>query len=197
MAARPFDPTHALRFDVPRGSVHTSGDMRVVFIPAEALDELARSDLPGVIEGMGNLVGRAIGKRLAARLGARATSGTVEEFVTELAGELAVAGYGAVRLERWGRALVVVVERSALPTRMIAPLVGAAVENATGREVWSALLMHDDVATRVLVSSRSAIAHVRDWLEAGVAWGDALSRLHTDPDPSAHPHERARDEEDA
>ena len=189
MAERPFDPARALRFDVPSGSVIANDDMRVVLIPAEALDELAKSDLPGVIEGMGNLVGRAIGKRLGARLGARASSGTVEEFVTELAGELGIAGYGAVSLERWGRALVIVVERSALPTRMIAPLVGAALENATGREVWCAMLMHDELATRVLVSSRSAISRVRDWLDDGVAWGEALARLHVQAASSAHASE--------
>jgi hypothetical protein len=186
MAERPFDPTRALRFDVQSGSVIASGDMRdmrdmrVVLIPAEALAELAKSDLPGVIEGMGNLIGRAIGKRLGARLGASASSGTVESFVTEMAGELGIAGYGAVSVERWGHALIVVVEGSALPIRMLAPLIGAAIENATGREVWSAMLMHDERTARVLVSSRSAIARVRDWLDEGIAWGVALTRLHVD-----------------
>ena len=67
--------------------------------------------------------------------------------------------------------------------------VQTALENATGREVWCAMLMHDELATRVLVSSRSAISRVRDWLDEGVAWGEALARLHVQAASSAHASE--------
>jgi hypothetical protein len=175
-----FDPKHAVRFDLPRGTVRARGDEgRVVLVPTSALDDLVRSLPPEATEALARSLGAAIGRRAAARMGdPQGTS--VEEFVAQLAGEAAVAGVGALSVERWGRALVVVVEESALAVSLLAPLISSALEVASGRRAWCALLSADDRVVRLVVGSEPSMRRVRDWLASGVRWGDALVRLHGD-----------------
>src|SRR5580704_5073336 len=135
-----FDPTHAVRFDVPRGSVRAgTDDDRVLLVPTAALDEIARSAAPQTVEALGRALGAAIGRRAAARIG-DGSAASAEEFVTQLAGEAAVAGVGVLGVERWGRALVVVIAESPLAGSLLSPLVASAVEAATGRRCWGTLL---------------------------------------------------------
>jgi hypothetical protein len=177
MAALSFDPTHAVRFDLPHGSVRTGGaDESVLLVPANALESLALSGPPEVVADFGRALGEAIGRRAAARVDPHAAS--LEVFVTELAGEAAIAGVGRMGIERWGRALVVVVEGTKLPSALLAPLVGGAVEAATGRRVASSLLSRDEHTARVLVASEGGVARVREWVASGVPWGQALTKLH-------------------
>lgn len=85
---------------------------------------------------------------------------------------------GAIGIERWGRALVVVVQGSTLVGTLLAPLVAAAVEAASGRHVATTLLSRDERAARVLVGSEAGVARVREWMASGIDWGQALTRLH-------------------
>ena len=115
MADSSFDAARAVRFDLPSGSVRAAGDARVALVPVEALAAVGKS---GAADEVAGIVGSAIGKRVAARLG-NSNGATIEAFATALGGELAVAGYGSLSLERWGRALVLVVEHAALPDAML------------------------------------------------------------------------------
>ncbi len=178
MMAPSFDSTHAVRFDLASGSVRAAGqDERLVLLPAAALANLLLYASADAGVALGRALGESIGRRVAARIGA--TEPSVEQFATQLAGEAALAGVGVLGLERWGRALVVVIEQSPLAVPLLAPLVGAAVEAASGRKnVGSVLLVHDDGASRVLIASERGIERVRAWMMAGTPWGDALVKLH-------------------
>jgi hypothetical protein len=178
MTAAPFNATQGVRFDLSHGAVRAgASDERLLLVPLGALVELAASASPPAVEAAGRALGAAIGRRAAARIGD--PSGTsLEGFVTQLAGEAALAGIGVLSIERWGRALVVVLEESPLPGAMVASLVGAALEAAAGRKVATAVLSHDSGAARILVSSDSAVGRVREWMASGVPWGDALAKLH-------------------
>src|SRR5579884_2008265 len=102
-----FDPTHAVRFDLPHGSVRTGADGdAAVLVPAAVLVEAARSAPVDVAERLGRGLGSAIGRRAAERMG-DPQKASVEDFVTQLAVEAALAGIGVLAVERWGRALVV------------------------------------------------------------------------------------------
>lgn len=178
MVAFSFDPTHAVRFDLPRGSVRTRGDDdRVLLVPAAALDDLVRSASPEAVETLGRVLGAAIGRRAAVRMG-DPQGASMDSFVTQLAGEAAIAGVGALSVERWGRALVVVVEDSPLVGTLLAPIVSSALEAASGRRAWCALLSRDDRIARLLVGSEQAIGRVREWIASGVGWSEAVVRLH-------------------
>ena len=123
---------------------------------------------PAAVEALG----RALGGRHRAPRGGVASANpkgsSLEEFVTQLAGEAALAGVGVLSLERWGRALVVVLEDSPLFAPIVAPLVGAAVEAATGREVVDrAAFARRALGARVLVSSEGAVpGYARGWPRA-------------------------------
>jgi hypothetical protein len=186
MTAPPFDPTHAVRFDLTRGSVRAGGEGdRVLLVPTSALDDLVLSAPPEAVEAFARALGSAIGRRTAARMN-DPPSAPIDVFVTQLAGEAALAGVGALAVERWGRALVVVVEQSPLAGSLLVPLVGAALEAASGRRVWCTLLARDDHAARVLVGGEAGVGRVRDWIASGVAWGEAIARLHAATGPASH-----------
>jgi hypothetical protein len=178
MAVPSFDPSHAVRFDLPHGSVRAGGDggERVLLVPTSALDDLVLSAPQEAVEALGRALGAAIGRRAAARMDP--TSVPIDAFVTQLAGEAAIAGVGALSIERWGRALVVVVEDSPLSGTLLAPLVAAAVEAASGKHVACALLSRDERTARVLLGSERGIARAREWIASGVPWGEALVKLH-------------------
>ena len=178
MAGPSFDPTHAVRFDLPRGSVRAGGDGdRVLLLPAAALETLLRSASAETVEGVGRTMGAGIGGRAAARMG-NVQDASVEAFVTHLAGEAAVAGLGTWSVERWGRALVVVVENSPLPPELFAAVVRGALEAASGRRVWCAVVSSSEHSTRVLVGNDTTIARIRGWVAKGVGWIEAVGKLH-------------------
>ncbi len=178
MVASSFDPTHAVRFDLPRGSVRTRGDDdRVLLVPAAALDDLVRSAAPEAVEVLGRALGAAIGRRAAARMG-DPQSASLETFVAQLGGEAAVAGVGALSIERWGRALVIVIEDSPLVGTLLVHTLASAVEASSGRRASCTLLSRDDRIARILVSSERAAARVRAWIASGVGWNEAVIKLH-------------------
>jgi len=178
MVVPSFDPTHAVRFDLRHGSVRTGGEgERVLLVPTSALDDVVLSATPEAVEALGRALGSSIGRRAAARMGDLG-SAAVDTFVTHLAGEAALAGVGALSIERWGRALVVVVADSPLIGTLLAPLVASAIEVTSGRSVASALLSRDEQAARILVGSPSGVARVKEWIASGMPWGEALVKLH-------------------
>jgi hypothetical protein len=177
MAAPSFDPKHAVRFDLPHGAVRAGGGgERVLLIPTNALDDLVLSAPSEAVQALGRALGSAIGRRAASQVDPQRDS--IEAFVTQLAGEAAVSGIGKLSVERWGRALVVVVEDSPLTGTLLAPLVAAAVESATDRHVATTLLSRDERIARILIGSDSGVSRVREWIASGLAWGEALARLH-------------------
>jgi hypothetical protein len=177
MAASSFDSKHAVRFDLPQGQVHAGTEAeRVLLVPTGAIDDMTLSAPAEAVEALGRAIGASIGRRAAARMG-DAQAASVEDFVTQLAGEAAVSGVGVLSVERWGRALVVVVEGSPLSSSILSPLVAGAVEAASGRGVACALLSRDAHLARLLVGGSSGVERVREWIAGGVPWADALVRL--------------------
>jgi hypothetical protein len=177
MAASSFDSKRAVRFDLPHGQVHAGTDAeRVLLVPTGAIDDIALSAPPEAVEALGRALGTSIGRRAAARMG-DAQAASIEDFVTQLAGEVAVSGVGVLSIERWGKALVVVVEGSPLSGSILSPLVAAAIEAASGRGVACTVLARDAHMARLLVGGPSGVERVREWVASGVAWADALARL--------------------
>ena len=173
-----FDPTHAVRFDLRHGSVSTAGEgERVLLVPTAVLDDIVLSTPPEAVEALGRALGSAIGRRAAARMG-NPHAAPVEAFVTHLAGEAALVGVGALSVERWGRALVVVVANSPLVGTLLSPLIASAIEAASGRSVTCTLLSRDEHTARILVGGTRGVARVRDWIASGMPWGEALVKLH-------------------
>lgn len=176
----PFDPTHAVSFDLNRGRVVIGdGDAQVV-APATALVELCveAGSEPGraFAAHLGSEIGRRVSKRLpdAARL-------SPEVVLDHLGGEWALAGLGSLGLERWGRALVLTVDGSPFGPRgdaVVAAALEGSLQRALGRQASVVVLERDDERARFAVLNRKAATQVSAWIHDGMSFGEALERLH-------------------
>jgi hypothetical protein len=177
---RSFDPRARVRFDLLKGSVSTAGE-RVVLLPVAALEEVVKAGGETAGTAVGLMFGTSCGRRVAARLGgvAQVNAAALEAIIYELNGEISLSGLGSLSLERWGKAMVLVVEGAAASSdRLISATIEGALLTATGRDVGCVALSRDEAErVRVLVTSRSNADRVREWLAGGIPWGDALARL--------------------
>jgi hypothetical protein len=181
-----FDPSKAVTFDLSSGLVHLEGAPCRLLVPAVALRELCAAAGPSATAAFGKAIGVPMGMRLASRLsgegggeGVRASS--IETVVDHLGGEIALAGLGSLELERWGHALVLVIDHSPLEDEgdaLLEAVLAGALEAATGRPVRTLALGRDETRTRFLVAGVAAVEKARAWLASGVSWGEALARLH-------------------
>jgi len=183
MSEQRFDPARALTFDFEHGIVSLEGAPSRVLVPADALAALCASADENAVASFGRALGEGMGLRVAKRFGE--TSGvrhaSLEDVVDHLGGELALAGLGTLGAERWGRALVLVLDQSPLgeagDALLTATLAGA-LRAATGTDATIARLARDGARLRMLVTNEPAASRLRAWLDEGLAWGEALVRLH-------------------
>jgi hypothetical protein len=179
----PFDPSKAVTFDLARGLVQQEGAPSGLIVPAAALAALAHAAGPEASQAFARAVGEAIGRRVALRLAAAdgVRGAGAAAVVEHLGGELAITGLGSLGLERWGRALVLVIDQSPLGAAgdaLLESVLAGALAAAAGEVSSVTVLARDGGRARFLVTSRAGIDKVRAWLNEGVSWGDALVRLH-------------------
>ena len=187
----PFDPSKAVTFDLARGLVQQEGAPSGLIVPAEALAALAHAAGPEASSAFGRSVGEAIGRRVVSRLaktdGVRAAG--VSAVVEHLGGELAMTGLGSLGLERWGRAVVLVIDQSPLGAAgdaLLESVLAGALAVVAGEQSSLTVLEREGGRVRFLVTSRAGIDKVRAWLDEGVSWGDALVRLHAPSSATTH-----------
>jgi hypothetical protein len=155
-----------------------------VLVPTAALVALCGAATPEVVAGFARDLGESIGAAVAKRFelaGVSAGAASIDEVAEQLGGELAVAGFGTLTIERWGRALVLVVDHGPAQgdaDRILAPLLAAAVARASGAHAECVRLAREGQRARFLVTGSAAAEKVGAWLRAGVSWGEALVRLH-------------------
>lgn len=174
-----FDPNGAVRFDIKSGAASDSRGARLVLVPAIALEALERTT-PGALAHVGSEVGRACGARVAARLGGDSgvRASTLEVVVSNLAGELALAGLGAVHLERWGRAMVIVVASPGVNSDgFLGAALAGALNAATGREVAIAPLGREGTTARYFVGTQPTVVKARSLISQGKSWTEVLGAL--------------------
>lgn len=199
------DLTSAVRFDLPRGAVHTTasglegvGEERALLVPVNVL-VLALADAPKSTRDLvARTIGESIGRRAAGRFGGAdgVREATIDSVVTSLAAELALAGFGVLALERWGRALVL--ELTAAPRfapDFFAPLLESALGTATSWRNRASLVctvlpdapradaLPYEEGTRYLVSNANSAGNVRRAIESGIGWAEALRRLQQGREP--------------
>ncbi len=174
--AEPPSPEHAVTFDLASGLVHLADAPKRVLCAADALEALLEAAPPVAREAFAERLGAPLGTRLARRLDA--ASATVEEVVDHLGLELALAGLGALSVERWGAALVLVVDHAPLGADTLAAVIAAALEAATRLGAHVIPLMRDATRTRLLVTGAAGAAKARERLGEGRGWGEVLVELH-------------------
>lgn len=154
--------------------------------------------LLGMLEGStdGRQLGRAIGAgaigRVAARLASRTAGGfardqvrsaPLEQVVELLGGELAVLGLGSLHVERWGRAMLFVLEPCAIDERgdaLLAGMLEGALTSVAGREVCALVVDRTSQLARVLVGSVGAMAKAEALHKRGAFFTEIVAALHDD-----------------
>jgi hypothetical protein len=178
MAAQ-FDPKGAVRFDLRSGSASDSRGERLVLVPSAVLEGLGKD----VLANVGDQVGRACGARLAARLGGDSAvrAADLEIVVSHLAGELALAGVGAVHVERWGRAMIAVVTNpSVADDGFVGSVLAGALSTASGRDVSAAAIGHSSGArkeSRYFLGSAKTVERARVLVGTGKDYAEIVAIL--------------------
>jgi|SRR4051812_47456834 hypothetical protein len=184
MANPPFDASKAVTFDLSRGQIQKDEAEARLLVSAEALLSFCHAAGADATAAFGRAIGDSFGSAVARRFertGSSARAAAVESVVDHLAGELALGGFGALSLERWGRALVLVVDGGpggGEGDKLLAPLLAAAVSKATKTEARCVRLSRDGNRARFLITGAKGADQIRGWLLSGVSWGEALVRLH-------------------
>jgi hypothetical protein len=175
--APPFDPTHSVQFDLDRGRISMPGSESRLLVPAEALGRLCAGAQEDSVKDFGRGFGTEIGRRVAARLG---DTVSVSAMVEHLGGELALAGFGSLGIEVWGRALVLTISNCPLGAEgdaLVCAVLEGALQRAVARDAAVVRIERSDGKARLAVLRPSTAASVKRWLADGVSWGDALARL--------------------
>ncbi len=184
MSDAPFDPSGAVSFDLASGRVNVKDSSSRVLVPAESLCALCEAAGEDATRSLGRAIGESVGRRaLQGLVGAqtpndRVNGVTLQRFVEFLAGEFAIAGLGTLGFERWGRAMLVMVDCSVPHAGLVGAVIEAALESSTGRSMRCVELANQGERKRYLVASASTAERVRGELAAGKAWAEVLVGLH-------------------
>jgi hypothetical protein len=184
MSNPPFDVSKAVTFDLSRGQIQKEGAEPRLLVSASALVALCSAAGPDAATAFARATGQSIGAAVATRFdraGGDAGRAAIDAVVEHLSGELAVAGFGRLSVERWGQALVLVVDygpSSEQGDELLRALLGAAVAGAAKLDLECVRLAREGDRARFFIAGRRGAEKVRQWLGSGVSWGEALVRLH-------------------
>lgn len=181
MALPQFDANHSVKFDIARGSVELQGAGPRLLVPPDALLDLCRHAGEDALRDFGRRLGTEAGRRMQDLLGKAADTASIEGFVDHLGGNLALLGLGSLSVERWGRALVFVVDGSPLGPAgdtLLAAILEGAVQRCLGRDAHMVAIDRDDKRVRLLATGSSGATRAKALLAQGVKWGEVLSRMH-------------------
>jgi hypothetical protein len=176
-----FDPSLALKLDFGQGQVTLRGQGPCLVVPKGALLDLLSNAGDDATSNFGQQLGTEIGRRMVENLGSSIDTVSIESFVEHLGGEVALLGLGSLAVERWGHALVLVVDGAPAGETGVAlasAVIAGALQRALSRDVAVVELMKSDSTVRLVVVSRAIGTEVRQWLSEQVPWGSVLTRLH-------------------
>jgi hypothetical protein len=184
MSNPPFDASKAVTFDLSRGQIQKEGAEPRLLVSASALVGLCRAAGVDAASTFARTTGQSIGAAIATRFeraGQNVGAAAIDAVVEHLSGELAVAGFGRLSVERWGQALVLVVDYGPVTEagdELLRALLGAAVAGAAKLDLECVRLAREGDRVRFFIAGRRGAEKVRQWLGSGVSWGEALVRLH-------------------
>jgi hypothetical protein len=158
-------------------------------VPADALLAICHAAGEDEAANMGHAIGETMGRRAAVRLGPdpdtrqqAVRKAGFEQVITELAGELALIGMGALSAERWGKAVVIVVDQSPLGAdgdELLASVLQSAFRGVVGSQTGRVVpLSREEARARFLLVSGAVVEGVRERIARGESWGSVLAALH-------------------
>lgn len=178
-----FDPTRAVVFDLARGALRDDEGQTRLNVPLSLLVRLLESAGHDGARDFGHGLGSEIGRRVAERLGSEKESASASAWVEHLGGHLALVGFGSLRAERWGRALVLrVASAPANASELLGWVLEGALLRALGRKVSAVPftedvgVMENTVSFLIVSEDRASVAlGLRD---GGRGLGAVIDELH-------------------
>ena len=179
-------------------------------VPAQGLPALCEAAGPDASRAFGEAIGTSMGRRMRVRLhkllrveehrergdfmapdsGERQAATrelSLEQAVEQLAIEFALIGMGALSAERWGRALLMLIDQAPVASPsgelggaedLCAAVLSGALSVATAMAVKAVPIERDGVRVRYLIVSPTTAKKVRQRLAAGDRWGNLLVEMH-------------------
>ena len=188
MATAPFEASKAVTFDLAIGEIRLDDERRRMLVGADALLRLCETAGPEASSALGRALGEPIGRRVAGDSEEPPPASAPRRWSrwsTICAGEWALRGLGALSLERWGRALVAVVDHPPWGEggdRILESVLGEALGHAVGREVSSVRLGRDAGTVFASCSRVRERAQGPGVAREGVPWAEAVVRVHAAPE---------------
>ena len=187
MTASSESYSRAVRFDLDQGRIDVGDRRPHVLVPIEALASLASGavDIRAFAHGLGAAAAvRAAGKLdpshgKSPREALRAAD--PQALVDRLGGEFALFGFGNLRTERWGQALLFVFDPCLFDERgdeLLLGLIEGAVSMATDAQVQALVVDRSPEVARILVGNQHAIETVRPLAESGEIFTEVIRALH-------------------
>lgn len=175
-----------LSFDLAEGLVRLGGEARIL-LPASVVLDIVGAATDDVRQAFGRALGVSIGNVAKIRMKEEdfaaplaMVDASPEAALSELAAAWALAGLGALGMERWGRALVMTVDNSPLGREgdeWLESVLEGAFEGATGRRMHVARIERTRNKLRFFVGNARAVLKVRTQLAQNTPWADALAML--------------------
>ncbi|MEO0326741.1 MAG: hypothetical protein AAF447_27610 [Myxococcota bacterium] len=172
-----FDPAGFYAFDLEEGAVRAGGDRVLVMSDTVVTALVSAAEEAGDLSAL-RVLGMELGARAKGRLPDVAAA-TPLDALGEAAAPVALFGWGRLRLERWGAALVLELENApALGEDGFAEaaLLGGLLSGMTGREAACVPARHEG-ARRFVVVSASIADTVYGWALDGFEVGAIVERL--------------------
>ena len=110
MADEGFDPGSFFQFDLAAGSIRSRGGGRVLVLSEKTLGPLIATAVNGGDLTAIRALGAHLGTLVGASLGRPANALTPDEVIGQAGGAMSLFGWGRLKLEQWGDALVLHVE---------------------------------------------------------------------------------------
>lgn len=170
-----FDPTRAIIYDLAGGQLRDDEGAPRINLPLFPLTRLLEQAGADAAADFGRGLGEQIGRRCAEKLPRGAS---MDAWTEHLGGHLALLGLGCLRLERWGRALVLRV--TGVPEDaedLLGNVLEGALARGTGKEL-SLVGFGASMSTGYLVLSRGTADRARGLRASGEGLGQVLEQLH-------------------
>jgi hypothetical protein len=174
-----FDPGAFFQFDLANGAVRARDGARVLVLSQSVLAPLIATAVQNGDLTAVRALGNQLGESVAGSLGQGAMDRSPETVLGHAANLIALYGWGRLHLERWGSALVLVVDE--LPpldddNLAVAALLGGMFSTLSDQEV--ACVPIGETNAYLMVDPQIA-EYVWSWSKDGESLGQIISRLQS------------------
>lgn len=173
-----FDPTRAIVFDLARGQLRDGEGVSRLNLPSDLLLRLYQQAPAEAAVDFGRSLGAELGRRVSESFGEAAESESVDVWTEHLGGQLALVGLGNLRVERWGKGLVLRVEGSPPhSSQLLKDVLSGALQRGLSKE--AALVdFEDEQSIAYLVLSTKSAALAQELVNQGHGLGSVIENLH-------------------